>query len=71
VKQLSGEYKVKSPGLRFVHARVKRLASMIKHFEIHHVDREQNKDADALARKAIKEAKTKPMTNDESMTNVE
>ena len=57
VRQVNGEYRVRAPGLRFVHARVRRLASMLKHFEIHHVPREENKAADELARNAIKAAR--------------
>ena len=58
VRQLNGEYLVKAPGLRFVHGRVRRLSSMLKHFEIHHVPREENNVADGLARKAVKDART-------------
>ena len=57
VRQLSGEYKVKAPGLKFVFARVRRLSSLIGTFELKHVPREQNKDADRLARQAIKDAR--------------
>lgn len=57
VRQMRGEYKVKAPGLRFVHARVKRLSSVIGEFELHHVRREENRVADGLARTAITEAR--------------
>ncbi|HUW55203.1 MAG TPA: ribonuclease HI family protein [Planctomycetota bacterium] len=59
VMQLTGRYKVKAPGLKFVHARVKRLSSLLKRFEIQHVPREDNMTADKLARDAVKEATRK------------
>ncbi|KPL04964.1 MAG: hypothetical protein AMK75_00010 [Planctomycetes bacterium SM23_65] len=57
VRQLTGRYKVKAPGLKFVHARVKRLSSLLKRFELRHVSREETRAADRLARKAIREAR--------------
>ncbi len=67
VKQMMGEYRVKNPALKFLHARAKRLASAIERFEIVHVPREENKDADRLAGVAIREAKklAPPDTGDE------
>ena len=59
VRQLSGRYRVKASGLKFVHGRVKRLASLLKRFEVRHVGRDENKLADRLARKAVKEARKK------------
>jgi ribonuclease H / adenosylcobalamin/alpha-ribazole phosphatase len=64
VKQMSGEYRVKLPALKFLHARAKRLASGIGRVEIVHVPREENKDADRLAGEAIREGK-KSATPDE------
>ncbi len=60
VRQLSGEYKVKAPALKFVHSRVKRLSSLLKRFELRHVSREENKAADRLAKQTIREARKKP-----------
>lgn len=57
VRQLSGRYKVKAPGLKFVHGRVKRLGSLLGKFEVRHVLRDGNKLADQLARKAVKEGR--------------
>ena len=59
VRQLTGRYKVKATGLKFVHARVKRLSSLLQHFKIRHVPREENGAADRLAREAVKEATRK------------
>jgi ribonuclease HI len=64
VRQMSGEYRVKAPGLRFVHERVKRLSSTLRKFELRHIPRERNKEADGLARKAIKRG-AGGMPNDE------
>ena len=59
VRQLDGDYKVKAPGLKFVFSRVKRLSSMIPRFELRHVPRRENTEADKLARAAIKNARRK------------
>jgi len=57
VRQLSGEYKVKAPGLKFVFARVRRLSSLVGTFELRHVPREENRDADRIARQTVKDAR--------------
>ena len=57
VKQMSGEYRVKNQALKFLHARARRLASAIERFEVVHVPREENRDADRLAGDAIREGK--------------
>jgi ribonuclease HI len=59
-RQSSGEYRVRAPGLRFLHGRVKRLASLLKKFEVRHLRREDNKVADCLAKNAIKDARSRP-----------
>jgi len=56
-RQSSGEYKVKAPGLRFLSGRIKRLSSLLRRFEVRHVLRAENQAADALARKALREAR--------------
>ncbi len=53
VKQVRGEYKVKSPHLQTAKDRVKVLISQLKSFSIHHVPREKNKRADKLANLAF------------------
>jgi ribonuclease HI len=55
VKQLNGLYKVKHEGLKPLHARAKELIGKIGRVEVHHIRREMNKEADALANKAIDE----------------
>ena len=48
-KQVSGSYKVKDETIRFLFEQVQLLASLFKKFEIKHVMREYNKEADRLA----------------------
>ena len=48
VKQVSGEYGVNQPELRPLRNRVQELAEEFEQFEIQHIPREENKDADAL-----------------------
>jgi ribonuclease HI len=55
VKQLNGQYKVKNEGLRPLHQRAKELIAKIGRVEVRYIPREQNKEADALANKAIDE----------------
>jgi ribonuclease HI len=55
VKQINGLYKVKNEGLKPLHAKVKTLIASIGSVEVQYVPRAQNKDADALANKAIDE----------------
>ena len=57
VRQMSGQYKVKAPGLKFVYERVKRLSTTIARFELMHVPREENAHADRLAKQAIRDAR--------------
>jgi ribonuclease HI len=55
VKQINGQYRVKNEGLKPLHARVKELVARIGSVEVQYIPREQNKEADALANKAIDE----------------
>ena len=55
VKQLNGQYKVKNEGLKPLHARAKELIAKIGSVEVQYIPREKNKEADALANKAIDE----------------
>jgi ribonuclease HI len=55
VKQVNGLYKVKNEGLKPLHARVKELIAKIGSVEVQYIPRERNKEADALANKAIDE----------------
>lgn len=53
VNQMRGRYKVKSADLRPLFERAKRMAHSLASFEIEHVPRERNRDADALANQAL------------------
>jgi ribonuclease HI len=53
VKQINGEYKVSSPTLKELHERAMKLLDQIECFEIRHVLREKNRDADRLANMAM------------------
>jgi ribonuclease HI len=53
VRQMQGAYKVKSPDLKPLHERARQLARGLGHFEIQHVPREKNRDADRLANAAM------------------
>ena len=55
VKQLNGQYKVKNEGLKPLYAKAKELIAKIGRVEVKYIPREQNKEADALANKAIDE----------------
>ena len=55
VKQLNGEYKVKNAGLKPLHAKAKELIAKIGSVAVQYIPREKNKEADALANKAIDE----------------
>jgi ribonuclease HI len=55
VKQLNGQYKVKNEGLKPLHAKAKELIARIGCVEVQYIPRERNRDADALANKAIDE----------------
>ncbi len=55
VKQLNGIYKVKNEGLKPLYAKAKELIAKIGSVEVQYIPREMNKDADALANKAIDE----------------
>lgn len=53
VKQIRGEYKVKSPELKHLYDRAQALIPKLEHFEIRHVLRERNQNADRLANAAM------------------
>lgn len=53
VKQLTGEYKLRSPNLIELHAECKSLLQKLRWYEIKHVRREKNKLADRLANEAL------------------
>ena len=53
VKQMRGQYKVKSPDLQPLFERAKKMTQGFESFRIDHVYREQNREADALANEAL------------------
>lgn len=53
VRQILGEYRVKEPTLQKLHAQAKALSEGFSSFEIEHIPREQNSEADKLANLAI------------------
>ncbi|MFI5097543.1 MAG: reverse transcriptase-like protein [Candidatus Acidiferrales bacterium] len=60
VKQMRGQYKVKSADLRPLFERARKMAQGLESFRIDHVYREQNREADALANQALDET-SKPV----------
>jgi len=53
VKQIKGQYKVKNPVLQELHGKATRMIRELDAFEIRHVLREKNRDADRLANLAM------------------
>jgi ribonuclease HI len=58
VKQLNGQYRVKNEGLKPLYQKVKELIAKIGNVEVQYIPRALNKEADALANKAIDERMT-------------
>jgi ribonuclease HI len=56
VRQLEGRYQVKHPALRPLYATAREHIAAFRHFAIHHVPRELNAEADALANLGIDQA---------------
>lgn len=55
VKQMRGQYKVKSEDLRPLFERAKKMSQAFEAFRIDHVYRERNREADALVNQALDE----------------
>jgi len=55
-RQLSGQYKVRSPSLKPLHQEVQKLLGTYRRVTIKYVSRDQNREADLLARRAISSA---------------
>jgi ribonuclease HI len=55
VKQMRGQYKVRSEDLRPLFERAKKMSQSFESFRIDHVYREQNREADLLANQAMDE----------------
>ena len=52
-RQFSGEYQVKEPHVKIMHRIVKRLAAYFEVCTVTHIPREENREADRLANRAI------------------
>ena len=59
VRQMTGAYKVKHPDMIPLHREASRLLSRIAGATLTHVRREQNRDADRLANRALDEKASK------------
>jgi ribonuclease HI len=57
VKQMRGEYKVRAPELQTLHKRAHEMLRGLGWFDIRHVRREQNREADRLANEAMDSGK--------------
>jgi ribonuclease HI len=55
VKQINGQYKVRNPALMELHQQAKALIGKLDWLKVHHVLRGKNKEADALANRAMDE----------------
>jgi ribonuclease HI len=53
VRQIRGEYKVKSAGLKPMYQQAKVLIAHLESFSIAHVRREQNREADRLVNQTL------------------
>jgi ribonuclease HI len=53
VKQIRGQYKVNNPGLKELYVQATRMIGQLEWFEIGHVLREKNREADRLANVAM------------------
>jgi ribonuclease HI len=71
VKQMRGQYKVKSADLRPLYERAKKMSQAIPSFRIDHVYREQNREADLLANQAMDEVSGKPPAAENRNSKIE
>ncbi len=55
VKQINGQYKVRHPVLQGLHREAKSAIARLDWFHVHHVLRGKNREADALANRAMDE----------------
>ena len=53
IKQMRGEYRVKDPKLLILHAAARRMLMGLPRVSLEHVPREKNREADALANRAM------------------
>jgi len=54
VRQISGQYRVKSAALKPLYQQVKHLLGLVEGFTITHIPRQQNREADNLAYLALR-----------------
>ena len=59
VRQLEGRYRVKNPGLQPLFREASGLVARFERVAIRHVPREENREADALANRAVDERASK------------
>jgi len=71
VKQMRGQYKVKSPDLKPLYERAKKMSQAIPAFRIDHVYREQNREADLLANEALDEVSGKASASESRNSKIE
>jgi len=71
VKQMRGQYKVKSADLKPLYERAKKMSAAIPAFRIDHVYREQNREADLLANEAMDEVSGKPPSAESRNSKIE
>jgi ribonuclease HI len=64
VRQIEGRYRVKNPGLQPLHREAKSLLARFERARVVHVPRERNREADALANRAVDERATWLGTDD-------
>ena len=55
IRQMEGRYRVKDPHLRILHTAARRMLGGIPGVKLEHVPRERNREADALANRAMDE----------------
>jgi len=60
VRQVTGAYSCQSPALREIYGACVALIGRLRHFAITHIPRENNLDADRLAKEAIERAIDRP-----------
>ena len=58
VRQVEGRYRVKNPGLQPLHREAQGLLARFERARVTHVPREENREADALANRAVDERAT-------------
>ena len=58
-KQVMGQYKVRHPSIKYLFDLVQHLITGFDHVDVRYVPREKNKEADKLARRALKTEQAK------------